>query len=68
MPLCCAVFSKSVTNWTLNDRKRGVEIDVSVGREAEPEDVIRLLQAAAAGIEGISARPAPQAWLNALGS
>jgi small-conductance mechanosensitive channel len=62
------LISKSVTNWTLNDRKRGVEIDVSVGREAEAETVIRLLQAAAAGIEGISAKPAPHAWLNALGA
>jgi small-conductance mechanosensitive channel len=62
------LISKSVTNWTLNDRKRGFEIDVSVGCEAEPENVIRLLQAAAAGIEGISARPAPRAWLNVLGA
>ena len=62
------LISKSVTNWTLNDRKRGVDIDVSVGREAEPENVIRLLEAAVAGIEGISARPAPLAWLNALGA
>jgi small-conductance mechanosensitive channel len=62
------LITKSVTNWTLNDRKRGFEIDVSVGCEAEPENVIRLLQAAAAGIEGISAKPAPQAWLNVLGA
>ena len=62
------LISKSVTNWTLNDRKRGVEIDVSVGWEAEPDNVIGLLQAAAAGIEGISAKPAPHAWLNALGA
>jgi small-conductance mechanosensitive channel len=62
------LISKSVTNWTLNNRKRGVEIDVSVGRVAEPESVIRLLHAAAAGIEGICASPAPRAWLNALGA
>jgi small-conductance mechanosensitive channel len=62
------LISKSVTNWTLNDRKRGFAIDVNVGREVEPENVIRLLQAAATGIEGISARPAPRAGLNALGA
>jgi len=62
------LISKAVTNWTLTDRKRGVEIDVDVAREAEAESVIRLLEQAAADVTGISAKPAPRAWLNGLGA
>jgi len=62
------LISKVVTNWTLTDRKRGVEIDVDAAREAEAESVIRLLEQAAADVTGISAKPAPRAWLNGLGA
>ena len=62
------LISKPVTNWTLSDRKRMVEIDVCVAREAEPDIVVRLLETTAAEAEGISAKPAPRARLNELGA
>lgn len=52
----------------MSDRKRRIEIDVSVARETEPESVIRLLETAAAEVEGISAKPPPRARLNGLGA
>jgi potassium-dependent mechanosensitive channel len=60
------LISKPVTNWTLSDRKRMVEIDVCVAGETGPDIVVRLLETAAAEVEGISARPAPRARLNEL--
>jgi potassium-dependent mechanosensitive channel len=62
------LISKAVTNWTLSDRKRRIAIDVAVARETEPETVIRLLETAAAQVEGISAKPPPRARLIALGA
>jgi small-conductance mechanosensitive channel len=62
------LVSKAVTNWTLTDRKRRIAIDVAVARETEPETVSRLLETAAAQVEGISAKPPPRARLIALGA
>jgi small-conductance mechanosensitive channel len=62
------LISKAVTNWTLTDRKRGVEIEIGVAQGTEPESVIQLLVQAAADVNGISAIPAPRAWLNGLGA
>ena len=62
------LISKAVTNWTLSDRKRMIEIDVAVAGEAEAESVIRLLETAATEVEGISAKPVPRARLNKLGT
>ena len=62
------LISKAVTNWTLSNRTRRIGIDVTVGREADPENVIRLLETAAAQAEGISAKRPPHARLNALGA
>ena len=62
------LISKAVTNWTLSDRKRMIEIDVAVAGEAQAESVIRLLETAATEVEGISAKPAPRASLNKLGT
>ena len=62
------LISKAVTNWTLSDRKRMIEIDVAVAGEAEAESVIRLLETAATEVEGINAKPAPRARLNKLGT
>ncbi|HUL65359.1 MAG TPA: mechanosensitive ion channel domain-containing protein [Burkholderiaceae bacterium] len=62
------LISKVVTNWTLSDRKRRVEIDVGVARETAPEKVIHLLETTAAGVEGIIAKPAPRARLSGLGA
>ena len=57
------LISKSVTNWTLTDRRRKLEIDVSVARGADPESVMRGLEETASTIEGVAAEPSPRAWL-----
>ena len=62
------LISKVVTNWTLSDRTRRVEIDVGVALETAPETVIRFLETAAAGVEGIIAKPPPRARLSGLGA
>jgi small-conductance mechanosensitive channel len=57
------LISKVVSNWTLSDRRRRLEIDVGVARETEPEAVMQLLEAAAKEIDGVAPAPAPRAWL-----
>ena len=62
------LISKPVTNWTLKDRSRRIEIDVAVARETQADTVIRLLETAAADVHGISAKPPPRARLTKLGA
>jgi potassium-dependent mechanosensitive channel len=62
------LVSKAVTNWTLKDRTRRVEIEVSVARETEAETVIQLLETAATDVQGITGKPAPRASLTKLGT
>ena len=59
-------ISKSVTNWTLPDRRRKLDIDVSVARGADPESIMRGLEDTAATIDGVAAEPSPRAWLIGL--
>jgi len=54
------LISKGVTNWTLSDRRRKVEIEVGVDRDTDPQTVIRQLEQAAASVERIAKTPAPQ--------
>jgi potassium efflux system protein len=62
------LISKAVTNWTLKDRTRRIEIDVVVARETDAESVIRLLETAATDVQGISAQRSPRARLSKLGA
>jgi potassium efflux system protein len=62
------LISKAVTNWTLKDRTRRVEIDVVIARETDAESVVRLLETAATDVQGITAKPAPRARLTKLGT
>ena len=59
--------SKQVTNWTLSDRARRYEIDVSVAYGSDPQRVLRLLEDAAALVPEVQKVPAPRALFTGFG-
>jgi small-conductance mechanosensitive channel len=58
---------KQVTNWTLSDRARRYEIDVGVAYGTDPAQVLRLLEAAAAGVPEVQKKPPPRALFTGFG-
>jgi small-conductance mechanosensitive channel len=56
-------ISGQVTNWTLSDRKRGVEVSVNVGASADPKRVAELLKTTAATQSGVAPEPSPQVYV-----
>jgi len=56
-----------VVNWTRSDRQRRYDIDVGVAPESDPEQVMRLLVEAAAGVPEIMTTPAPRAMFKGFG-
>jgi potassium efflux system protein len=61
------LVSKEVVNWTRSDRQRRYDIDVGVAPGSDPEQVMRLLVEAAAGVPEIMADPAPRAMFKGFG-
>jgi small-conductance mechanosensitive channel len=61
------LISKEVTNWTLSDRRRRLEIDIGVAYDTEPEQVVKLLEAAAKEVAEVVAYPPPLAWCIGFG-
>jgi potassium-dependent mechanosensitive channel len=57
------LISGQVTNWTFSDRRRAVEINVSVAAGADLQRVTELLKAAAANLPGVAKEPAPQVYV-----
>ncbi|MGA2441968.1 MAG: mechanosensitive ion channel domain-containing protein [Tepidisphaeraceae bacterium] len=57
------LISNQVTNWTLSNRQRGIEIKVAVGPSAKPMEVIELLKKTAAAHKRITDNPPPEAFL-----
>ena len=55
------IISNKVTNWTLSDRYRAIEVSVTVARGAAPQHVIEVLKRVAANHPGITKEPLPQA-------
>ena len=55
-----------MTNWTLPDRRRKLDIDVSVARGPDPQSIMRRLEDTAATIDGVASEPKPRAWLIGL--
>ena len=53
------LISAEVTNWTLSDRTRRIEIRVGVDYESEPRRVLEVLNAALAGHPGVATHPEP---------
>ncbi|MGH8507570.1 MAG: mechanosensitive ion channel family protein [Gammaproteobacteria bacterium] len=61
------LVSGAVTNWTLSDRLRRIELPVGVAYGTEPERVIALLIEVASGHEQVLAQPPPQALFQGFG-
>jgi len=55
------LISTEVTNWTLSDRRRRVELSLGVAYGTPPQQVIGLLLAAVKGRDGVLEEPAPVA-------
>jgi potassium efflux system protein len=61
------LISNNVTNWTLTDQQRRLEIPVGVAYGTDPERVIEILLAVADNHKDILKNPAPQALFMAFG-
>jgi small-conductance mechanosensitive channel len=53
------LISADVTNWTLSDRTRRIEITVGVDYDSEPHQVLEVLREAVSGQPGLVSQPAP---------
>jgi small-conductance mechanosensitive channel len=62
------IISNKVTNWTLSDQYRAIEVSITVARGADPEHVIEVLQRVAASHPGVTKEPVPQAYVVSFGS
>jgi small-conductance mechanosensitive channel len=58
-----SLISNQVTNWTLSDRKRAVEVSVNVAGGADPQRVVELLKSTAAAHHGVAKEPLPQVYV-----
>ncbi|MBV9297984.1 MAG: mechanosensitive ion channel [Verrucomicrobia bacterium] len=58
-----SLISSQVTNWTLSDRKRAVEVSVNVAAGADPQRVVELLKSAAGAHPGVAKEPSPQVYV-----
>ena len=55
------IISNNVTNWSLSDWYRAIEVSVTVARGAVPQHVIEVLKRVAANHPGVTKEPPPQA-------
>lgn len=62
------LIASEVTNWTLSDRQRRIEIPIGVGYGNDPEHVMALLTRVAMEHDDILALPAPEAQFAGFGS
>ena len=56
------LISGQVTNWTFSDRRRAVEVTVSVAAGSDLQRVTELLKNAAESLPGVAKEPAPQVY------
>ena len=63
-----SIIANKVTNWTLSDRYRAIEVPVTVARGAPPQQAIDVLKRVAANQAGITKEPPPQAYVVNFGS
>ena len=52
-----------LTNWTLSDRKRAVEVSVNVAGGADAQRVAELLKSTAASHPGVAKEPTPHVYV-----
>ncbi len=57
------LISSQVTNWTFSDRRRAVEVSVSVAGGADLPNVTELLKNAALEQSGVAKEPLPQVYV-----
>ena len=57
------LISSQVTNWTFSDRRRAIEVTVSVAAATDLQGVTELLRNAAASLPGVAKEPAPQVYV-----
>jgi small-conductance mechanosensitive channel len=57
------IIANKVTNWTLSDWYRVIEVPVTVARGAAPQRVIEILKRVAADQPGVTKEPASQAYV-----
>ena len=62
------IISNKVTNWTLSDRYRAIDVIVTVVRGVVAQHVIEILKRVAANQAGIIKDPAPQAYVVSFSS
>jgi len=62
------LISGEVTNWTLSDRARRIEIALGVAADSDPARIQALLLEAVAGQPGVAERPAPMAAFRGFGA
>jgi potassium efflux system protein len=61
------MVAENVTNWTLSDRLRRIELPVGVSYSSKPEDVIKLLEDVALNNPEVMRSPAPQGLMVGYG-
>jgi small-conductance mechanosensitive channel len=61
------LISAELTNWTLSDQLRRVEIQVGAALGTDPDRVLALLKRAVCGHPGVLQRPAPDILFKAFG-
>ncbi len=57
------LISSQVTNWTFSDRRRAVEVSVSVAGGTDLQRVIELLRGTASAQQGVAKEPPPQVYV-----
>lgn len=62
------LLAEKLTNWTLTDMKRRVEVNVSVAYGSDPKRVLELLLTTARSTPGVAADPEPVSIFSALGA
>jgi potassium efflux system protein len=61
------IIQEKVTNWTLSDRRRRIDLDVGVTGDTDPERIITLLRDIARRDPRVSSDPPPEALLMRFG-
>lgn len=61
------LISQEVTNWTLSDSKRRLELKVGVAYGSDLNKVLEILLKCATDNEGVMEDPAPAAWFTGFG-
>jgi small-conductance mechanosensitive channel len=61
------LITERVTNWTLSDRQRRIDLPVGVNYAANPKTVMDMLEAVARAHPRVLRQPAPQAFFTGFG-